>query len=441
MNPSNRKNRSRLLPVRGLYFADFIVLMVILFGTLTIRFGSNWPKSFATYLLGFLIATFIHIIIFYFGELYEPTPRLGARLWLPRVTALTTVAILSDATLALITGYFLMPRGNLIVFGILSALGIAFNRWLSSKLRTRRFGNPKVLMAGSSSDIELGEDHLKACEPDVIVVGSIEKFDHLAETIVEKNATDILLMSAGSLEKIYPSPLAELEENRIGVFQRIVPSDTLLGLKRSRQIAGMPFIALKAHSLSPSRASFKRLLEIIYLLAAALPFLILGLLVATYVRVLAGRKIIYRQERVGKFGKSFMMLKFRTMALNAESKTGVIKANENDTRVLPGLDWVRKSRLDELPQFINVARGEMSIIGPRPERPDFTANYEILIPGYGRRHDIPPGITGLAQVDGRYHTDPSYKLGHDLQYLVNWSPILDLQILLKTIWTVLSRRL
>ena len=129
------------------------------------------------------------------------------------------------------------------------------------------------------------------------------------------------------------------------------------------------------------------------------------------------------------------------MALNAESKTGVIKANENDTRVLPGLDWVRKSRLDELPQFINVARGEMSIIGPRPERPDFTANYEILIPGYGRRHDIPPGITGLAQVDGRYHTDPSYKLGHDLQYLVNWSPILDLQILLKTIWTVLSRRL
>jgi lipopolysaccharide/colanic/teichoic acid biosynthesis glycosyltransferase len=83
----------------------------------------------------------------------------------------------------------------------------------------------------------------------------------------------------------------------------------------------------------------------------------------------------------------------------------------------------------------------MSIIGPRPERPDLTAKYEMEIPGYGRRHDLPPGITGLAQVKGRYHTDPSYKLGHDLQYLVNWSPILDIQIIFQTIWIVLARRL
>jgi len=136
-----------------------------------------------------------------------------------------------------------------------------------------------------------------------------------------------------------------------------------------------------------------------------------------------------------------MMLKFRTMAENAELQTGVIKADMDDSRVVKGLDWVRKTRLDELPQFINVLKGEMSIIGPRPERPDFTKEYERFIPGYGRRHDIPPGITGLAQVNGRYHTDPSYKLGHDLQYLVNWSPILDIQILFQTVWIVISRRL
>ena len=119
----------------------------------------------------------------------------------------------------------------------------------------------------------------------------------------------------------------------------------------------------------------------------------------------------------------------------------MVKAEIEDSRVVTGLEWIRKTRLDELPQFINVAKGEMSIIGPRPERPDFTEEYEQIIPGYGRRHDIPPGITGLALVKGRYHTDPSYKLGHDLQYLVNWSPILDLQILFQTVWIVLSRRL
>ena len=134
------------------------------------------------------------------------------------------------------------------------------------------------------------------------------------------------------------------------------------------------------------------------------------------------------------------MLKFRTMHHNAEDQTGTVKAQKDDHRIITGLKWVRRSRLDELPQFINVLRGEMSIIGPRPERPDFTNEYEGLIPGYGRRHDIPPGITGLAQVSGHYHTDPSYKLGHDLQYLVNWSPILDLQILIRTVWVIFIGR-
>jgi lipopolysaccharide/colanic/teichoic acid biosynthesis glycosyltransferase len=183
------------------------------------------------------------------------------------------------------------------------------------------------------------------------------------------------------------------------------------------------------------------LIELFYLAIGLIPLILIAALVASYVRLVAGRNIIYRQERTGKFGQPFMMLKFRTMTKNAEIDTGVIKAAPEDSRIISGLDWLRKTRLDEIPQFINVLKGEMSIIGPRPERPDFTDQYQIEIPGYERRHDIAPGITGLAQVKGRYHTDPSYKLGHDLQYLVNWSPILDIQILIETIWTILVRRL
>jgi lipopolysaccharide/colanic/teichoic acid biosynthesis glycosyltransferase len=101
--------------------------------------------------------------------------------------------------------------------------------------------------------------------------------------------------------------------------------------------------------------------------------------------------------------------------------------------------WFRAARLDELPQLWNVLRGEMSLVGPRPERAEFVDRFEELLPGYNRRHDMPPGITGLAQIRGHYQTDPGYKLGHDLQYIVNWSPVLDLMIMLETI-VVMARR-
>ena len=102
-----------------------------------------------------------------------------------------------------------------------------------------------------------------------------------------------------------------------------------------------------------------------------------------------------------------------------------------------GLRWLRSTRLDELPQLWNVLRGEMSLVGPRPERPELTVDIERSVSGWVRRHQLPPGLTGLAQIHGRYATNPEYKIGYDLQYLVNWSPVLDLQILARTVWVVL----
>jgi lipopolysaccharide/colanic/teichoic acid biosynthesis glycosyltransferase len=368
-------------------------------------------------------------------------PRLGARALLPRVSGITGVAILVDASLALATGYYLMPRGNLILWGFIASIGITLNRRMLRQLLISVHGEPRVLLAGKYEDILLASRHLETPETEIKLVGECTNILTLAESVQNANATHVLLMSPGGLEAIYPQILGELESNGIGVFQRIGASDTLMGLKRSRQIAGMPFTAIQTHTLTNAKARFKRLIELTYLLIAFLPILFLACLVGVYVRFTAGRNIIYQQKRIGKYGTSFVMLKFRTMPIDAEKNTGVVKAEIGDNRIIPKLEWVRKTRLDEIPQFLNVLKGEMSIIGPRPERPDLTAKYEMEIPGYGRRHDLPPGITGLAQVKGRYHTDPSYKLGHDLQYLVNWSPILDIQIIFQTIWIVLARRL
>lgn len=445
-SPADPRHPRRRLPLgmRWLHIADLVVLLAVLAGSVLVRIW--WDdgfraKTLGEYVAGFAAAAAIHMTVYYFGGLYEPFKRLGARLWLPRTTALTFVAVLLDASAALLTGRYLMPRGNLLILLVLGSLGIAFNRWLAMRLRNRRYGNPRVLLVGTPDDINLARAHLQISEPGVRIAGQVANLDHLEQAIERVQATDALLLSGGTLSDIYPHPLEELEERRIGVFHRISPADTLLGLQRSRQIAGMPFVALRAHALPTHRARFKRVTDIGWLLVLGPVILLATALVALYVRILAGPGIIHRQERVGRFGSTFTMVKFRTMRHDAEEETGAVKAAADDPRVVRGLGWLRKTRMDELPQFWNVVRGDMSIVGPRPERPEFAEQYELIIPGYGRRHDIPPGLTGLAQVHGHYHTDPGFKLGHDLQYLVNWSPILDVQIMVRTVWVILTGRL
>ncbi|MDB4818576.1 sugar transferase, partial [Acidimicrobiales bacterium] len=193
-------------------------------------------------------------------------------------------------------------------------------------------------------------------------------------------------------------------------------------------------------AMPPSKARFKRLLDLVYVLVALPLLLPLMVFTVVYARIVAGKSVFYRQERVGRYGREFSMVKIRTMYIGAEDVTGPVLATREDERVIPAMAWMRSMRFDELPQVWNVIRGEMALVGPRPERQELADRFEMVVPGYGRRHDIRPGITGLAQVNGSYHTDPGFKLGHDLQYLVNWTPVLDIQILLRTIFVVLARR-
>jgi lipopolysaccharide/colanic/teichoic acid biosynthesis glycosyltransferase len=214
----------------------------------------------------------------------------------------------------------------------------------------------------------------------------------------------------------------------------------LFGLRAVREVGGMPFVPLRIQTLEPSRAQFKRFMEVVGLVAVSPLLLVAVGAAALYVRIVAGAPVLYRQARIGRGGVTFEMLKLRTMVVGAERRDEEVVAAQEDPRVVRGCGWLRRMRVDELPQAWNVVRGEMSIVGPRPERPELSRRFRDEIVGYERRWEIPPGITGLAQVRGRYHTDPEYKLGYDLQYLVNWSPMLDAQILLQTLWVALTGR-
>ena len=187
------------------------------------------------------------------------------------------------------------------------------------------------------------------------------------------------------------------------------------------------------------RSFMKRAFDII-LVTAFLPFALPIMALMAFLIALEGRPIIYKQERVGLRGETFTLLKFRSMARDAEKDGRASWASVNDSRVTSLGRFMRRSRIDELPQLINVLKGEMSFIGPRPERPQFVATLTNKIPFYAVRHSVKPGLTGWAQVRYTYggNVEESVKkLEYDLYYVKNHSLLLDLLILLKTVRVVL----
>lgn len=168
-----------------------------------------------------------------------------------------------------------------------------------------------------------------------------------------------------------------------------------------------------------------------------LPFILLA------IRLDSPGPFFYGQERVGEKEKNFVLYKFRTMRADAESETGAVWAQENDSRITRVGSILRKSRIDELPQFINVLRGDMSMVGPRPERPEFVGKLKEVIPYYSERHFVKPGVTGWAQVRYPYGAsveDALEKLRYDLYYIKHISLTFDLMIILETVQVVLFRR-
>lgn len=419
-------------------YALMVVISFVRFG-----FSFDWDTSpVPYYLVGFAIATSLHVLVNYFTGLYEREPRLGVRPWFPRVLLATAIGVATQglAVVLLNRDQYLMPRLNLAAFLCLASIVLVGNRNVSRRLARRRQGPPRVVLVGADESVDLAERHLGESDRDAQVVGRVERPDHLVATVADRSATDVLLLDVTAFGAVYPEPLNTLDTAGVGFLQRVTARETLLGLKTVRQVGGMPFVPLRLHTIPSHKVRLKRGFDLALTVALAPVWISVIAFVALYVALRAGRPVFYRQTRVGRDGAEFQCIKFRTMIPNAEEDGRARLASLDDDRIVPALAWMRKMRVDELPQLVNVLRGEMSLVGPRPERPELVAEIAARVPGYVRRNELPPGLTGLAQVQGRYDTDAEYKLGYDLQYLVNWSLAIDAQILLRTIWVVVSRR-
>jgi Undecaprenyl-phosphate glucose phosphotransferase len=207
------------------------------------------------------------------------------------------------------------------------------------------------------------------------------------------------------------------------------------------QFEGMPFIHLRDSPLHGWNRVAKRVFDFLFALAFVIvgsPFL---LLIAAIVKLTSPGPVLYRQERMGLDGQRFHMLKFRTMRADAEAQTGPVWAGPRDGRRTRLGTFLRRFSLDELPQFINVLRGEMSVVGPRPERPVFVERFRQIVPGYMLRHKVKSGITGWAQVHGlRGNTSLEGRIQYDLEYIERWTLWLDFRIIAATVMRVLFDR-
>jgi exopolysaccharide biosynthesis polyprenyl glycosylphosphotransferase len=202
-----------------------------------------------------------------------------------------------------------------------------------------------------------------------------------------------------------------------------------------QEMDGIPFLKIKSLPMNLWNQMLKRLFDIFFSLLILILISPLLLIVAALIKLTSKGKIFYKQERVSLAGKKFDMLKFRSMVENAENKTGAVFAAKNDPRSTPIGNLMRKFSIDELPQFINVLKGDMSIVGPRPEREHFVNIMKEKIPKYLERHRVKCGITGWAQVNGLRGQDTSLekRIEYDIYYIEHWSIIFDLKIIIKTL--------
>lgn len=403
-------------------------------------------------LLGMSLVIFT--FVFRGGELYQ-SHRLSTRAdEIFRLFKSTSLAML----LLVAATYFLREdrysRLTFIFFGAVSFAVLASTRTVArnllSEIRRRGFNMRTALILGAGdlgravverleANREYGIQPVGVLSDDAArigeAVGTIEiigRYDELEQIMAERQIDQVYVaLPLDQHDEIRPI-LKTLSTTTADV--KVVPDlyqfMTLHG--GVEEIDGIPVVALRHGPVHGWDAVAKRAFDLFFgslIMLAAGPIM---LLVAALVKLSSKGPVFYAQERMGLDGRTFKILKFRSMRTDAEA-TGAKWATSGDSRTTPIGAFMRKYSVDELPQFINVLQGDMSLVGPRPERPVFIETFKMQIPGYNLRHKVKAGITGLAQVEGwRGSTSLEKRIERDIYYIEHWSIWLDFKILVRT---------
>ena len=277
------------------------------------------------------------------------------------------------------------------------------------------------------------EDYVKGHLRGLPILGGIENLPAIIDT---HKIDSVFVAMNGRHSRTIRRVLKMLEDTAVDV--RVIPdiygSPVTTNLSVS-ELDGMPIISVRENPLEGWRAIYKRTFDLTGAALALTVFSVPMLIIAAAIKLTSRGPILYRQQRISFGGKPFNILKFRSMVITAEADSGATLAVPNDPRCTALGKWLRRTSLDELPQLFNVLAGHMSLVGPRPERPELMARLRREAPGFPMRLKVRAGITGWAQING-YRGDTSFRkrLQYDLYYVHNWSPLLDIKIMFMTIF-------
>ncbi|MCS7013538.1 MAG: sugar transferase [Chloroherpetonaceae bacterium] len=285
---------------------------------------------------------------------------------------------------------------------------------------------------------------IKECKsaPVLASLHTLGELDDLETIFAKHHVSEVIIAAQSSRHEELLRIIGCCEGKNVGI--KILPDmyDILSGAARTTQIYGTPLIELSPPLLSPFAENVKRLFDICFSLAVLILFSPVLLLLALIVWIDTKASPIYTQTRVGRHGRHFTIYKFRSMHKDAENGVPLL-TQKDDARITPFGKFLRKYRLDELPQFWNVLIGDMSVVGPRPERPYFVEQLKAIAPHYARLHRVRPGVTSWGQVKFGYASsieEMLERMKYDLFYIENMSLMMDFKILLATIYVIFAGR-
>lgn len=305
------------------------------------------------------------------------------------------------------------------------------------KMRKQGLNQKHILMIGESQMAEQYMDRLRENPKWGYQVFAHLKDEEKLERILEGNELDEVVIALraedyGKLERI-----VDVCE-KAGVHTKMIPDFGNVISTRSyiEDVQGIPVIHVRRVPLNIMRnRAAKRAVDLIGATVAIILFSPVMLLTVLVVALTEEGSVIYRQERVGLHNQVFYMYKFRSMIMQDEEKEKAEWSTRNDPRITPVGKLIRRTSIDELPQLFNVLKGEMSLVGPRPERPQFVQKFRDEIPRYMVKHQVRPGMTGWAQINGyRGDTSIEKRIEYDLYYIENWTMVFDMKILILTIF-------
>ena len=447
---------------------DAVVVIVSYAFAWWLKFSSGFVDkeigvlSFEFYMRALILIVPLYILLYYAFNLYTPKRVQGRRLEFSNIVLANTVGLL-----ILMAGFFLalsyseqlknFSRSMFIYFFMINIILEEIERLMIRaflrSIRKNGYNQKHILLVGYSKAAEQYIDRIKqnpqwgynirgilddniargTMYKGVKVIGSVGNLSY----ILPENKLDEIAITLG-LEEYYKLEKIVAECEKSGVHTKFIPDygNIIPTRPYTEDLLGLPVINIRYVPLSNTfNALIKRLTDIIGSIICIIIFSPIMLTSAVLVKMTSKGPLIFKQERVGLHNKPFQMYKFRTMYVQTEEEERKGWTQKNDPRVTSVGRFLRKTSLDEFPQLFNVLKGDMSLVGPRPERPQYVEKFREEIPRYMIKHQVRPGMTGWAQVNG-YRGDTSIRkrIEYDLYYIENWTLGLDIKILFLTVF-------